>query len=77
MIRFTTSNEVNFVCVDYIFMEIDLESAGSQNVDVEVEEVDGSSFTTQGTEKALKRKRKLTSFVWRHFKLLPVDKDKK
>ena len=58
-------------------MEIDLESIESQSIDVEVEEVDGSSFTTKGTEKALKRKRKLTSFVWRHFKMLPLGEDKK
>ena len=45
-------------------MEIDLESIESQSVDIEVEEIDGSSFNTQTQGVELqKRKRKLTSKV--------------
>ncbi|XP_024029605.1 zinc finger BED domain-containing protein RICESLEEPER 2-like [Morus notabilis] len=59
-------------------MEIDLESIESQSVDVEVEEIDGSSFNTQTQGAELqKRKRKLTSKVWSHFVHLPLGPDKK
>ena len=46
-------------------MKINLESIESQSVDVEVEEIDRSSFhtKTQGVD-LQKRKRKLTSKVW-------------
>jgi len=61
-------------------MEIDLESIESQSVDIEVEEIDGSSLNTETKGAAAehqKRKRKLTSKVWSHFVHLPLGPDKK